>query len=485
METKNVIRRRGGKDEKHVDDDKVTLKPKIGLLSGINVIVGSIIGSGIFISPTGVLRNTNSINSAMIVWFLSGVFSMVGAYCYCELGLMIKKSGADYAYIFTTFGPFFGFLRLWIEVIVIRPCTQTVIALTFSIYTQRNFFPNCDPPDSSQRMLAACCILLLTGINCWDVKWATRVQDVFTFAKLIALLIVIATGIWQLAMGNVEYFTFDDTNLRLDAIGLAFYSGLFAYNGWSYLNFIIEELINPERNLPYAAAIALFIVTIIYMLINASFYSVLSAKEVLASEAVAITYADRIFGEWGWCIPIFVAISTFGAVNGVLLTSSRLYYAGAIEHQMPEVLTLLHITRFCPVPAVIITALLSLCYLAINDVYSLINIFGFANWLGIGCSVLCIIVLRFTQPELERPIKINLFWPVLYLIGTLFVTISPMYAAPFDTLVGVLAILSSVPVYFIFIYWKNKPMCCQNCMGGLTKFVQKLTVTVRPDTLVE
>jgi L-type amino acid transporter 8 len=143
------------------DDDTVELKPKMSLLNGCTVIVGSIIGSGIFVSPSGVLANTGSVNMALTVWIISGVFSMVGAYCYAELGCMIRKTGADYAYIMVSFGPFMAFIRLWVECIIVRPCSQAIVALTFAIYATKPFFPECDPPDESVRLLAAVCICKL------------------------------------------------------------------------------------------------------------------------------------------------------------------------------------------------------------------------------------------------------------------------------------------------------------------------------------
>ncbi|KAK9502136.1 hypothetical protein O3M35_012727 [Rhynocoris fuscipes] len=130
----------------------------MSLLNGITVIVGSIIGSGIFVSPTGVLTYTGSVNTALIVWLASGIFSMVGAYCYAELGCMISKSGADYAYIMETFGPFLAFIRLWVECMIVRPCSQAIVALTFAVYVLKPFYPDCEPPDSALRMLAVVCI---------------------------------------------------------------------------------------------------------------------------------------------------------------------------------------------------------------------------------------------------------------------------------------------------------------------------------------
>lgn len=166
---RNILR-----DPEHEDDGEIRLEAKMSLLNGCTVIIGSIIGSGIFVSPTGVLVNTGSVNMALVIWVLSGFFSMVrfveqpkrktkkiqqvGAYCYAELGTMITKSGADYAYIMTTFGPFLAFIRLWIECMIVRPCSQAIVALTFSTYVLKPFFPDCSPPDESLRLLACCCI---------------------------------------------------------------------------------------------------------------------------------------------------------------------------------------------------------------------------------------------------------------------------------------------------------------------------------------
>ncbi|KAI7693032.1 hypothetical protein SSS_04255 [Sarcoptes scabiei] len=145
-------------NKKKVDDDVICLKPKMNLLNGITVIVGSIIGSGIFVSPKGVLANTGSVGLSLTVWVISGIFSTVGAYCYAELGCMITKTGADYAYIMESFGPFIAFLRLWIECMIVRPCSQAIVALTFSFYVLRPIFPDCDPPADAVRYLACICI---------------------------------------------------------------------------------------------------------------------------------------------------------------------------------------------------------------------------------------------------------------------------------------------------------------------------------------
>ncbi|OQR80109.1 Y+L amino acid transporter 2-like [Tropilaelaps mercedesae] len=156
-----------GKDDVGQDDGVICLKPKMTLVNGITVIVGSIIGSGIFVSPRGVLENTGSVMASIVVWVICGLFSMVGAYCYAELGCIITKTGADYAYIMEAFGPFVAFLRLWVECIIVRPCSQAIVALTFSFYVLRPIFPYCEPPDDAVRALAVVCIRGLCGQMCY------------------------------------------------------------------------------------------------------------------------------------------------------------------------------------------------------------------------------------------------------------------------------------------------------------------------------
>jgi len=465
------------------DKEKVALKPKMTLINGCTVIVGSIIGSGIFVSPSGVLKETGSVNMSLAVWIISGIFSMIGAYCYAELGCMIKKTGADYAYIMVTFGNFLAFIRLWAECLIVRPCTVTIVALTFSKYAIKLFFPECNPPDESVRMLAACCICILTFINCWEVKWATFVQDIFTYAKLLALFVIIATGIVQLGNGKVENFNWNDTETDITKIALSFYSGLFAYNGWNYLNFVIEELQDPVKNLPRAIAISCILVTVVYVLTNIAFYTTLSVPEVLGSEAVAVTFAERLYGKFAFFIPVFVAMSTFGGVNGILLTSSRLFYAGACEGQMPEILSMIQVKKMTPAPAVLIVALLSLVYLCSSDIFRLITYVGFATWVSIGLAVFCLPWLRYKHPEWERPIKVNMIFPIIYILATIFITIVPMIASPIETGIGIGIISTGIPVYFLFVdNRRRKSNFEKKIIVNSTNILQKLFVVMPPSS---
>ncbi|VDO71497.1 unnamed protein product [Heligmosomoides polygyrus] len=470
--------------EENGSDTGKGLAKSLTLFNGVSIIVGCIIGSGIFVSPTGVQEQAGSVGLSLIVWTASGVFTAIGAYCYAELGTLIKKSGGDYAYIMEAFGPFLAFIRLWIEAIVVRPCTITIVALTFAIYSLRPFYPDCSPPDGVPEMLAIILIVLMTAINCISVRVATFVQDFFTIAKVLALMLIIGTGTVLLLTGKPQYREsfeniFENTSRDLSTVSIAFYSGLFAYSGWNFLNFIVEELQNPKRNLPLAIAISISTCTIIYVLTNVALYTAISPDEMLESPAVAVLFANKLFGPFAFCMPLFVACSTIGSANGVIFTSSRLFYVGAREGQMPMVLTMINRTTRTPIPAVMLTGLLSIAYLVLSkNVYSLINYIQITYWLAIGAAIAALFYLRKTMPDAERPIKVSLIWPTIFLTGCAALVVIPIIAAPKDTAIGLLIMFSAVPVYLVFVAWKNKPKFVDNLTLGFTIFIQKLFMVV-------
>ena len=228
---------------------------------------------------------------------------------------MIPKSGGDYAYIREAFGPLPGFLYIWMSLLVIMPAGNAIIALTFANYILQPFYPECEPPYEAVRILAACVICewicfcastnifmlfsnklviflsaLLTFINCYKVKSATLVQDIFTATKVLALITIIISGLTYLGLGFNQNLSnpMNNSEFSPGKLSLAFYSGLFSYAGWNYLNFVTEELKNPNRNLPLAIYISLPLVTVTYLLANLAYFTVLNPSEILASNAVAV-----------------------------------------------------------------------------------------------------------------------------------------------------------------------------------------------------
>ncbi|XP_053324074.1 large neutral amino acids transporter small subunit 2 [Spea bombifrons] len=468
----------------------VGLKKEIGLVSACGIIVGNIIGSGIFVSPKGVLENAGSVGMALVVWIVTGIITAVGALCYAELGVTIPKSGGDYSYVKDIFGGLAGFLRLWIAVLVIYPTNQAVIALTFSNYVLQPLFPTCFAPESGLRLLAAVCLLLLTWVNCASVRWATRVQDIFTAGKLLALGLIIIMGIVQICKG--EYFWLEPKNAfenfqepDIGLIALAFLQGSFAYGGWNFLNYVTEELVNPYKNLPRAIFISIPLVTFVYVFANIAYVTAMSPQELLASNAVAVTFGEKLLGVMAWIMPISVALSTFGGVNGSLFTSSRLFFAGAREGHLPSLLAMIHIKRCTPIPALLFTCLSTLLMLVTSDMYTLINYVGFINYLFYGVTVAGQIVLRWKKPDILRPIKVNLIFPVIYLLFWAFLLVFSLWSEPVVCGIGLAIMLTGVPVYFLGVHWQNKPQCFNKFVDAMTRAGQKLCVVVYPQVETE
>uniref|UniRef100_A0A8C5FJM3 Solute carrier family 7 member 8a n=1 Tax=Gadus morhua TaxID=8049 RepID=A0A8C5FJM3_GADMO len=449
-----------------------------------STLLSNIIGSGIFVSPKGVMENASSVGLALIVWIVTGVITAIGALCYAELGVTIPKSGGDYAYVKDIFGGLAGFLRLWIAVLVIYPTNQAVIALTFSNYVLQPLFPTCFPPENGLRLLAGVCLLLLTWVNCYSVRWATRVQDMFTAGKLLALALIIIMGIVQICKGRPTkepanaFEPFQEYDVGL--IALAFLQGSFAYGGWNFLNYVTEELVDPYVNLPRAIFISIPLVTFVYVFANIAYVTAMSPQELLASNAVAVTFGEKLLGVMSWIMPISVALSTFGGVNGSLFTSSRLFFAGAREGHLPRLLAMIHVKRCTPIPALLFTCISTLLMLCTSDMYTLINYVGFINYLFYGVTVAGQIVLRIRQPDLHRPIKISLVWPVIYLLFWAFLLIFSLYSEPLVCGIGLAIMLTGVPVYFLGVYWDNKPQCFDAFVGKMTYVGQKFCMVVYP-----
>lgn len=464
-------------------NDPVRLKRRLGLLEGVAVIIGVIVGSGIFVTPKEVLNDSGSIAASLLVWLLCGLLSLMGALCMAELGTSIPDSGGDYTYIRMSYGPCVSFLYLWVTVFVILPASNAVAALTFANYVLKPFFISCEPPENAVRLFALAIILILVWVNCYSIKWSLRLQNSFTMAKMLALVLVIGIGFYHLAKGNTENRLSRENiwagePLTFVAMAKAFYAGLYSYAGWNALNFVTEEIKNPVKNMPRAIILSITAVTAIYVLANVSYFAVLTQKEITSSSAVAVLFGEKTLGGLSFIIPLSVSLSTTSGLNALIFSSSRILFVGARQGQLLSLLNMISIKHLTPMPSLLLVGSLSALYLVTTHMTSLINylIFIEASFGALGVST--VLVLRYKYPDIERPLRIPTIIPVVYLILSALLILTPVVKTPFEALIGTIILVTGIPAYYLTTHWSNKIRSYKKSIDKLNTLTQKLTLSV-------
>ncbi|XP_063046058.1 b(0,+)-type amino acid transporter 1 [Engraulis encrasicolus] len=468
----------------HKEDKATVLQKEVGLVSGVCLIVGTMIGSGIFISPKAVLQGTGAVGPSLCIWAACGLLATLGALCYAELGTMITKSGGEYSYLMEAFGPVLGFLYGWTTIIVLKPSSFAIIALSCAEYAATPFYPACTPPRIVIKSLAAAFIMIISLVNSLSVRLANYVQNFFTAAKLFIIFIIVAAGVVLLAQGNTQNLRngFEGATTSFGDIGLAFYNGLWAYDGWNQLNFITEELKNPYRNLPLSILIGIPLVSVCYLMVNVAYFTVMTPAELLQSSAVAVTFADRVLYPMSWVVPLFVVFSTFGAANGSCFTAGRLTYVAGREGHMIKILSYISLKYYTPAPALVFNGFLAIIYIIPADINTLINYFSFAQWLIYGLTALALIVMRHTRKHLHRPVKVPVVVAGLVVCVSCYLVLAPIIEKPaLEYLYCTAFILSGLIIYLIFIHhthtWTSR------VTGPITKHLQLLMQVVPPEKM--
>ncbi|XP_010134201.1 PREDICTED: cystine/glutamate transporter [Buceros rhinoceros silvestris] len=228
------------------------------------------------------------------------------------------------------------------------------------------------------------------------------------------------------------------------------------------------------RNIPLAICISMIIVTVGYVLTNVAYFTTISAGELLLSKAVAVTFAERLMGNFSLAVPVFVALSCFGSMNGGIFAVSRMFFVASREGHLPEILSMIHVRKHTPLPAVIVLHPLTMIMLFNGDLYSLLNFLSFARWLFIGLAVAGLIYLRYKRPDMPRPFKVPLFIPALFSFTCLFMVALSLYSDPVNTGIGFAITLTGVPAYYLFVVWDKKPKWFRKLLDRVTITLQIL-----------
>uniref|UniRef100_A0A669D3K3 B(0,+)-type amino acid transporter 1 n=1 Tax=Oreochromis niloticus TaxID=8128 RepID=A0A669D3K3_ORENI len=418
----------------------------------VAIVSGSMIGAGIFMSPQYVLAYVGSPGASMLIWVFSGVVALFGALSYIELGTIIPESGGEFTYILRIYGSFPAFFAAITFILLLKPSSIAAKAMTIARYVMAPFYPGCPPPQLAVKCFAAFSILVAAMTNILNVRLALRVQVIFLVAKVFSLTFIVIGGLVKVLQGSTvieENFdvenAFQGTQFSLNTLGKALLQGLWSYGGWSNLNYVTEELNRPEVNLPRAVLIAISLVTTLYLLVNVSYLTVMTPKELMSSSAVAVTWGNKVLGSWGWVMSVAAALSAFGSLNGTFFSGGRVCFVAAREGHMvtPDILSMAHVHRLTPSPALIFTTIISLVVLTLFLLH-----FDFV------CFLTHIV-----------PIVI----PILVLAAAIFLVLAPIIDNPqIEYLYVALFILSGVIVYIPFIHYK----LCPGMLDKLTVFLQ-------------
>jgi len=472
-----------GTDDKENDEEAVTVPRTVGLIGGISFIVGTIIGSGIFISPRGVARGSGSVGLTMVNWVICGIISLLGAFCYAELGTVIRESGADYSYINYAYRPIVSYIFSWVNNILVKPASLGVITLTCAQYITTPLFDDgCgDAPIYLKKILAIVVLFILAAINIYSTKLASNIQIIFTVSKLVALAVIIIGGIVKLFEGYTTHLAtgFEGSETNPGKVFIGLYSGMWAYDGWNTANFLVEELVNPSRNLPLSILIGLPIVMIMYIMTNISYFTVMSVEDIITSPAVAITWANRVMPAAAWLIPIFVALSTFGTGNGSLFSGGRLMFVAARNEHMPDVLSMVHVKSYTPITAIMLSVTLAVVFLIPADIGELIDFVSFLMWIFYGMAILSVIIFRIRKDykDLHRPVKVPLVIPVIAFTAAMLLVFVPIIIEPqIEFIFGLVLIVVGYIVYVPLVHFKIR----FRFMNSVTTFVQLWCQCVKP-----
>jgi APA family basic amino acid/polyamine antiporter len=433
----------------------VTFKRALGPFDATMVVVGGIIGSGIFINPYIVAQRLASTALVLAAWAVGGAIALAGALAYAELGALFPKVGGQYAYLRDAYHPLAGFLYGWALLAVIETGAIAAVAIAFANYALRLVGRN----DLSAAPLAIGSLILLSAINYVGVKPGSRVLNVFVVLKVAALGVLILFGAFAPAASGWWSATRPASATPIAAIvafGAALVPILFAYGGWQNANYVAEEIENPRRNLPISIIAGTIAVVAIYLLVNVVYLRAMGLQGLAETTTPAADAARRMFGAIGdRFVTAAIAISTFGFLDLAILAPTRVYYAMAADGLFFPALATLHPTYRTPGTAIVLQTSWS-CILALSGTYGqLLNYVVFADWIFFGMTVSTVLVFRRTYPLLRRPSGTFRapgypLLPGLFVAAAAVVVLSVIWADPPSALRGALLLAAGVPVFYWF-----------------------------------
>jgi APA family basic amino acid/polyamine antiporter len=451
---------------------EVSLKRDLGLWTAVALVIGTVIGSGIFIVPNVMVRNLGSPGMVFVVWVTGGLMSLSGALTYAELSAAMPGAGGEYVYLREAYGPLWSFLYGWTQMWVAKSGSIATLATAFFLYIG-NFHPEMKHPVGHiplpfssapleitlGQILAMALILALGVLNYFGVKIGGEVQLLVTVCKVGLILVVIVIGLGT-GHGDVANFGIPAPVTASGGAVAAFFAALvaalWAYDGWNNVSMVASEIQEPQRNLPRALIGGTLAVMAIYLLANAAYFYVMPAREISASDLVAADMMRRIFGQTGAnFVSIAAMISIFAALNGSILTGSRVPYAMAVDGLFFKPVAKVHPQFRTPGTAILALSAWSALLVFSGSYDELFTYVIFASWILYGMTTAAVIVLRRKRPDMPRPYRTFGYplIPVVFVLSALGLVISTLFHSPRESLKGLTLVLIGLPFYY---YWAKR-----------------------------
>jgi basic amino acid/polyamine antiporter, APA family len=439
------------------------LKRDLGRWAAVSIVIGSIIGSGIFLVPKTMIMHVGSPAMVFAVWIFGGLLSLAGALTYAELAAAYPQAGGEYVYLREAYGPMFGFLYGWTRLWVAQSGSIATLAAGFYLYLAY-FFPGLESVFTSigalnisyGQLVAVGAIFALTLLNYMGTRLGGDVQVATTALKVGLIAVVILAGLLSGQGSSANLATSVPAQTGIAAFFAALVAALWAYDGWNNVTMVASEIKQPEKNLPIALILGTLGVVAIYLLINLAYFYVLPADVVASSNRVASTMMERIAGPIGAsAVAVAALITIFSALNASILSGARVSYAMAADGFFFKWIAGVHPRHFTPGPALLLQAVWSSVLVLSGTFDQLFNYVIFASWLLYGLTGASVIVLRYKRPDLARPYRaIGYPWiPGIFVLVSAAFVISTLISSPGESIRGLVLIFLGLPPYF---YWKSR-----------------------------
>jgi len=435
-------------------------KRALGLFDALMIVIGGIIGAGIFINPYLVAQRLDSPALVTGAWLAGAAIALIGALAYAELGAMFPSAGGQYVYLRDAYHPVVAFLYGWALLFMIESGAMAAVGMTFAEYAVR--LVTGQPQASALigaggvRAVAIAAIVFLSIINYRGVIPGSRLLNLFVVLKVAALAVLIASGLFYSgALDAAQQVAAPGSSSTMTAFGAALIPIVFAYGGWQNANYVAEEIRDPKRILPIGLLLGTAIVALVYVTINVAYLQALGLGGLAATTTPASDAARLLFGAAGdRFVTAAIAISTFGFLNLCVLAPTRVYYAMAADGAFFPQVARLHPKYQTPSLAIILQSTWAIALTLTGTYGQLLDYVVFADWIFFGLTVASVVIFRRTRPDAPRPFRT---WgypvtPALFVLAAIAIVASVIRVSPVQSAMGAALMLAGIPAFY---YWQQ------------------------------